>query len=398
MTDQLVRADGPLGLDDAGAVLGHEPLPLESYHSQEWFELERDRVFTKTWLMLGRVEEIPKTGDFMVRTIEIAKASVIVTRAADGVVRAFHNVCAHRGSVLQRTDGCGHARRIVCPYHSWSYDMTGKLTGVPAEEKFQNFDKADNGLTPIACDVWEGFIFINLDPTPRETLREHMGELYGLYPGFFDGFEPVGGHSAVVKCNWKALLDAFMETYHFASIHTRTLPDMAGRVIGARLYDRHRVMATGMNPEHAPTPAELLAFKHGAGINSAAGSTKQRPPGLNPQNFPTWQSDITVLFPNVDLQIIGDFVLAMWFWPVDRNTTRFMCRYYTAPPANAGAKLTSHYLTCLLRDVFREDLHNIEYVQAGIESGAKTHMVIQDNEVGLRHAHAVLAREIERNG
>jgi phenylpropionate dioxygenase-like ring-hydroxylating dioxygenase large terminal subunit len=396
VTEQLERALPPLGLDDAGAVLGHDPIPLEPYYSQEWFELERDKVFTRTWLMLGRVEEIPNPGDYMVRTIEIAKASVLVTRAADGVIRAFHNVCGHRGSVLARTEGCGHARRLVCGYHSWAYDMTGKLAAVPAEEKFQNFDKADHGLTPIACDIWEGFIFINLDPSPRETLREHMGELYGLYSGFFDGFVPVAGHSAVVKCNRKALLDAFMETYHFASIHTRTLPDMAGRVVGARLYDRHRVLTTAMNPEHVPTPAEMLAYKHGHGINSAAGSTKPRPPGLNTQGFPTWQSDITVLFPNVDVQIIGDFVLVMWFWPLDPNTTRFIARYYMAPPSNAGARLTSHYLTSLLRDVFREDLLNIEYVQAGIESGGKTHMVIQANEVGIRHANAVMAREIGR--
>ncbi len=390
MTEQLVRPETDLRLTGALTPqdLGTGPLPYERYHRQEWFEVEREKVFKRSWLCLGRVEEIPEINDYLVKTIEIAKVSVIVARGSDGVVRAFHNVCSHRASMIFRGDGCGNAKAFVCPYHAWNYTTNGELRAIPLQKEFYDVDKSTLGLTPIHCEIWEGFIFVNLDPNPRETLEQHLGELYGLYSGYFDGLAPINGHSAVVGCNWKTLLDAFVETYHFSSIHTKTVPAMTGEVIGSRLYEKHRVMTTTVSPPTSPSIAELLAFKYGQGLSGT--EVKPLPPGINVQQHPAWHSDITIVFPNFDVHIIGDWVLALWFWPLDRNTTRFVARYYMRPPRTCGEALTQGYTSSRLRDVFREDLYNIEFVQQGMESGAKRQMVLQGAEVAIRHAHAVL--------
>ncbi len=141
---------------------------------------------------------------------------------------------------------------FACKFHGWTYGLDGQLTFVPDEESFFDLKKGELGLTPVAADVWEGFIFVNLDPQPRESLREYLGEMGETLQGY-----PFAEYSATcyawtteLRANWKILKDAFQEAYHVAFLHKRSVPDSFTSKsnpfchgLDYRLYPRHRKMA-----------------------------------------------------------------------------------------------------------------------------------------------------------
>jgi phenylpropionate dioxygenase-like ring-hydroxylating dioxygenase large terminal subunit len=136
-------------------------LPAARYFDQQFFDLEIEHVFKKTWLSAGHISELPNPGSY--RLFERLGLSIIVSRGLQGEIRAFRNVCRHRGAAILREEK-GTARRFVCPYHAWTYSLDGKLVTVPEESyNFACFDKAEHPLQQVRCEVWKGFIFINLD-------------------------------------------------------------------------------------------------------------------------------------------------------------------------------------------------------------------------------------------
>ena len=191
--------------------LGTAPLSLH-YFTPEYFQLEKERVFKKCWLMIGRAVETPNVGDYRVVEIEVADTSLIVTHGTDGKIRAFHNMCSHRSNRVAYEEK-GNTKTFKCRFHAWTYGLDGELIHLPEPDLFPNFDKCDHGLTAVACDVWEGFVFINLDPEPEETLEEYLGEeIWGQFDNFFDQYVEIGSLRVDVKTNWKICLDAFVET------------------------------------------------------------------------------------------------------------------------------------------------------------------------------------------
>ena len=163
-------------IDPCVPDLGNGPLSTAPYICLDYFARERDNIFGKVWLNVGRLMEIPTPGSFVVKAVEIRNASVLVTHGKDGIIRAFHNVCSHRASKVEwRAQGTSSV--FTCPYHAWTFDLEGQLRSVPGEANFIGLNKADCGLTPVACEVWKDLIFINLDPKPAQTLRAYLGGL-----------------------------------------------------------------------------------------------------------------------------------------------------------------------------------------------------------------------------
>ena len=163
--------------------LGKGPLPADVYTSEEQFQREREHIFKKVWLNVGRVEQLPKPGDYFVQDIAVCQTSVIVVRSKDGSIHAFHNICSHRGNkvVWNKQGSC---QVFTCKFHNWSYALDGRLRYIPDEESFFDLKKDELGLTPVAVEVWEGFIFINVDPHPPETLQQYLGELGASLHGY----------------------------------------------------------------------------------------------------------------------------------------------------------------------------------------------------------------------
>src|SRR5262245_46241198 len=166
------------------------PVSYEDSISPEHYELERDAIFRRTWLNVGRVEQLARTGSYFTKDLDAARTSVVVVRGTDGEVRAFHNMCRHRGNKLVWQDfpteeTAGTCRQFTCKYHGWRYDLEGALTFVQQEEEFFDLDKAEYGLVPVQTEVWEGFVFVNLDADNTTSAREYLGSLaHGLegYP------------------------------------------------------------------------------------------------------------------------------------------------------------------------------------------------------------------------
>ena len=170
--------------------LGTGPIDVAPLIDPALFEIEREKLFKKTWLYIARAEELPKPGDYKIRQLEVALTSIIIVRDKNGKVNAFHNICTHRGNKLIQEEGAQTLgstgnHLMTCRFHAWSYSTDGELRSVPRQENFANLDKSCLGLKSVHCEEWEGFIFINLDKSPDKTLIEYldgMAEQFGGYP------------------------------------------------------------------------------------------------------------------------------------------------------------------------------------------------------------------------
>ena len=162
--------------------LGTGPVSYEDSISPEFYELERQAIFKRAWLNVGRIEQLPRKGSYFTKELKVANTSIIVVRSTSGEVRAFHNICRHRGNKLVWNDmpleeTSGSCRQFTCKYHGWRYDLDGNLTFVQQENEFFDLDRARYGLVPVHCDVWEGFIFVNFAKSPEQSLREFLGPM-----------------------------------------------------------------------------------------------------------------------------------------------------------------------------------------------------------------------------
>ncbi len=194
-------------------------MPPELYRSPELLELERERIFAREWLCPGRAADIPDPGDYV--TFSINDQPVFVIRAPDGGVRGFSNVCLHR--MMRLLDGAGNARRIVCPYHGWSYDLEGCLAGAPHMGRTLGWQPRDLCLPAIRTEVWEGWIYVTLNreaPSVSDQLRP-LHELVARYA--MADYVPIVTQDHVWRTNWKQLTENFMESYHLPVAHRKTL-------------------------------------------------------------------------------------------------------------------------------------------------------------------------------
>lgn len=385
------------------AELGVQPLRLESNYSEEYFEKEREKLFRRVWLNVGREQDIPNPGDFFVKEIAVLRTSLIVVRGQDGVVRAFHNMCRHRGNQVEKRCS-GTTKGFQCAFHGWTYDTEGKLAYVPEEELFPNFDKARYPLTPVATDTWEGFIFINADRNPKETLKDYLDGLdlaVGGYP--FASMNRVSRWTADVKVNWKVFEDAFLEGYHVAFVHKRSLPDaLTGadnpfcHLPPTRFHGRHRGNTAPANLDRKQTPAEALAFKWGASLVNQGDLMAQMmdslPAGLNPSRIPNWAFDNFNLFPNFWIFIGMGWFFTYNFWPLEPERTLYEVNYYASQAPNASVRIGQEYARVLLRDSLREDLSTQESTQVMQRSGAMDHMPLSRQEYMIREHRGWIER------
>lgn len=210
---------------DAGAELLERPttIPAEAYTSPDYARAEQQLLWRKVWLQAGRVEDIPEVGDFV--TYDIGPDSVIVSRTGPDEIRAYHNVCPHRGRRLIDTapgqrNARGKRRNFICGYHGWSFDLQGHNTYVEHKADWQGcLDGARSDLGAVQVDSWGGWLWINLDPEAG-PLAEYLGEAARLLePYGLQNMRPRWRKWIVFDCNWKVAMEAFAETYHVSTTH-----------------------------------------------------------------------------------------------------------------------------------------------------------------------------------
>jgi phenylpropionate dioxygenase-like ring-hydroxylating dioxygenase large terminal subunit len=190
-------------------------LPPAIYHDPDILRLETERLFYKDWICLGRLAEIPKTGDYLCR--DIVDSPVFIVRQRDQTVRAFANVCVHRSARLLQSEG--HVSRISCPYHSWTYGIDGQLIGAPFMQQTANFEVAAHRLKELRCESWEGFVYVSLDPDAA-SIGEQLSGLTDRIAGFrIADYVPVFSREETWDTNWKCLVENYMDAYHIHRVH-----------------------------------------------------------------------------------------------------------------------------------------------------------------------------------
>lgn len=384
----------------AGVAL--DPIPLDPYRTQDFFDRTRDRVFGRSWLMVGRVEEIPEYGDYIVKRIQPHDVSALLVRGKEGGIRAFYNSCSHRGSEVTTADS-GNRKRIVCPYHNWTYSAGGELLSIPDEESFFDVDKKACGLTPMSFDIWEGWMFINLQRQPEVSLEAFLGEFGERLKGLtYVAVQTPVTVSADLNANWKVVADAFIESYHIPAIHPKTIAstfssneNKFARLLGAQVFGPHRAVSMYGNPELALNPknkVEVLAYSNsGAESLIAAGTSDAMSeflshPAVNPTHSDTWSMDVNHIFPNTQIDCGPGGFWVHQFWPLSPNTSRYEVKFYVPQAGNVRQRLQQELYVSRVIEVVLEDLHNVARTQRGIDSGGKTHMQLQDSEIGIRHS------------
>jgi len=354
------------------------PLATGRYTDPAFYALERERMWKRSWLLAGRDENFDGPGSF--RRFDRTGSPLLIVRGRDGTLRAFFNTCQHRGAPVVRAD-CGVAQRLRCQYHSWTYDLDGRLLQVPDRRDFQGLDESKRALKAIRCEVYDGWVFVNEDPEAL-SLEHWLGPVAAEWsPLRGRELRAHGTRSKRVPANWKIVADAFLETYHVRTIHPQTV---------AKLLD-HRGAAMGLFPfGHS----RMVTPKWEAAVARQRAASKLLPdiPGLDPLFSDT--NPAYSLFPNLitPLDTVGFPIIQ--FWPVDLETTDVEWTFYGPPGETTEQENGWALLLELFDGVMDEDFRNLEPMQQSIASGALESIPLNYQERRIYHLHEEIDRQI----
>jgi len=408
----------------------HFPKPAEGSWTQHWPELgtapvdyndsidperykdEQEAIFKRLWLNVGRVERLPKIGSYFTREMPSAGAgtSVIIVKGKDGVVRAFHNMCRHRGNKLVWSDYpgkevSGTCRQFTCKYHAWRYALDGDLTFVQQEGEFFDLDKADYGLVSVRCEVWEGFIFITFDDD-AEALVDYLGPLAKGLEGYpYHEMTEVYTYRSEINANWKLFIDAFTEFYHAPILHMKQATaeeaqKLAGYGFEALHYDLqgdHAMISSwgGMSPPKDLNMVKPIERVLHSGLfgpwdrpDIKGILPDELPPGINPANQPTWGTDSFEFFPNFTLLFWAPgWYLTYHYWPTAVDKHVFEASLYFVPPKNTRQRLAQELAAVTFKEYAFQDANTLEATQSMINTKVVTDFPLCDQEILLRHLH-----------
>ena len=203
--------------DDRAPLSRASTIPAAWYVDSRIAELERLSVFSTTWQLVARTDQVKTPGQFVRATV--AGEPVVVVRGNDGILRAFYNVCRHHAAAVV-TEACGQTSLLRCPYHGWNYGLDGSLKGMPEFEGVENFDRAKNGLVPVRVENWECFVFVNLD-NQAAPLAEFLGGLVRrVAPLGIGKLHYFDRRTYDIHCNWKVFVDNYLDGgYHVPHLH-----------------------------------------------------------------------------------------------------------------------------------------------------------------------------------
>jgi len=202
----------------------YHKLPVDAYTSKDWFDREQRLIFSRSWRYAGLVEDVPEPGHYV--SVQAGLNNIFIVMGRDFRLRAFHNICRHRGTQLIRAVGKTQ-KALTCPYHDWTYDLEGNLVSVPdeAREYPEGIDKSCLGLKPAAVDVWRGMLFVHPDPNPP-SLAAFLGDV-DPFLGPHKPEELVEFDEArrtyEIKANWKIVVENYIDVYHLSHLHSNTL-------------------------------------------------------------------------------------------------------------------------------------------------------------------------------
>ena len=333
-------------------------LPARWYHDAAHYARELEAFWYRKWVAVAREEELAAAGDW--RVVRIGTQSIVVLRGDDGSLGAFHNSCRHRGSVLCTEETGNFARRrIVCPYHSWTYDLSGQLVATPRRMETPDFDMSRFQLFQVAIDTWGGFVFVNLakDAMP---LRDALGDLPQRFARYrFERLRIGKRIVADVHANWKLLAENFSECFHCPPVH----PELCRVVTAYREAGAWGLRGGEAMPEFAPD-AQTLTLDGSARLPPIATLDALERSTLY---VPAMQP------PSLFLNVQPDYVNAHLMTPTGPESVRIVYDWlFEAERLPLGEADLQHYVA--LWDITnRQDARNCEWQQQGLHARAFQH-------------------------
>lgn len=345
--------------------------PSTVYTGADTLEREKRAIFNRTWQLVGRLDQVAEPGSYF--TAEVAGEPVLVARDREGELRAFFNVCRHRAGPV--ACGAGTRTSFQCRYHGWTYSLDGRLLGTPEFDGVERFDKADNGLVPVALATWEQFVFVNLDSTDgAPALRDFLENIPSLteHLGLAE-MKFIERRDYVIGCNWKVYVENYLEGYHLPMVHPglmRELDYANYRTITHRYYSM----------QDAP-------------IKQAGEKTARRYRSSDelPDALYFW------VFPNLMININPETTSTNLIVPLSEDRTLTVFEWFARDPKDDQERERIFGTIEFSEEIQQEDIWICEAVQRGLKSVSYErgrYSVKREN--GVHHFHS-LWREFLNN-
>lgn len=434
----------PAYLEASAADLGSAGVPKERYFSAEWARLEMEKMWLKTWQFAGHVEEVRNVGDYLV--YNLGDRSVLIVRETPDTIRAFVNSCLHRGALLRCESGS--AIKFRCPFHGWTWDLSGRLEEITTKWDFPHVDFSQYSLVDIRLEVWNQFIFVNFDDG-APPLKTYLGDLVEQWRDWSLEERHLVAHVRIpVEANWKVALEAFIENYHVPILHPQLGP-ISG--VWESQYDVYPgqdhfnrmvtpLMVPGSSVNYDMEEQEILDYaaevfhvtdENGAPLQITDNRTARQIIAdharsmLNPSEVDGQSLSDSLLTVNVEYFVFPSFVpwadygvpLAYHFLPNRDDPEKSWMHFYKwepGPPpvaAPGGPEIPSVGMTVVpsgmkLVDVpelgaagvvFDQDQAIMARVQAGMRAGAPYHPNVTlalHQESRIRHYHQTLDKYV----
>ena len=335
------------------------------YTDPEIFRVELEGLLARTWQFAGHVSQVADPGDYF--TFSIAGENLFCIRGRDGEIRVFYNVCQHRAHELVRDQG--NAKLIVCPYHAWTYELSGRLRSGPNIKSVPGFDHSNICLTPVRVEDFHGFLFVNLDPDARpmdEWFPDVRSELGAFVPDIAE-LAPLEWKDALENCNWKVSVENYSECYHCQINH----PTFATGVINPKTYDIQpqgyclRHITECQNLDRMSYPVDLNANEHAG-------------------DYSSW-----FLWPMFSFQVYPGNVLNTYHWrAIDTEHVVVWRGWYTK--GGRDSDVIRQLADQDRQTTVEEDIRLVESVQRGLKSrGYRPGPLVLDPACGVNSEHSV---------
>ena len=337
----------------------HKTLPSWTYSNEAFFELEKRDLFLNNWQLICHGSNIPLPGDYF--TFDLFNERLVAVRDASLEIRVFHNVCSHRATKLFDCVSGNCGKRIVCPYHAWSYDLSGNLKHVPGLENFENLDLKDHGLRIVEQEVFEGFVFAKVLPSDVPSVRQQFEPyLAEIEPYRFEDLEPLGRVTLRPReVNWKQIADNYVDAMHISVAH----PGLSN-LVGAS-YD----LEVSCNGGFVHRMSADLTVSRKNRLSNAL--YKKYLPRVD--HLPTerqWQWTYYRLWPNLAFDVYPDQMDFMQFIPINASTTMIREIPFALKDDRREMKVARYLNWRINREVNAEDTRLIKWVQEGMQTSA----------------------------
>jgi Rieske 2Fe-2S family protein len=361
MTDRItplkpVLRPAPIPASDLASVrretVAATTLPSRAYHDPDILAWERETWFAGEWICVGREEDLPGNGSYL--CAEIAGEPLITVRGNDGELRAFYNVCRHRGSMLL-TEPCGEIARFQCPYHAWIYDLDGRLHKPRFTDTLVDFDYTEHNLVPVRLATWQGFVFLTLNeqaPSLPETL--------GTLPEFFARFDLAALRRAHrieydIQANWKIVIENYSECYHCPGVHPQ-LNKITPYDLGEWLPSSPGWTGSWMQVAGDFETLSLDGLTHG----------RAPLPGMSADDLK--RIYYFIVWPNLLMSLHPDYLMIHRLAPFAPDRTAVSCEWFFAPAEMANPGFDCSDAVGFWDMTNRQDWEVCELQQAGTRS------------------------------